>query len=119
VDGRRARAHRLADGSGSRRHGWAYSHTNYVVLGQLLTAITGKPVDAVLQQYVMDPMGLDRTGSNEDTPAMPEPVMHVYSSEQRGFLELPASTPFSVESTFWNPSWTTAKGAVQTTTCAT
>lgn len=95
--------------------GWAYSHTNYVVLGQLLTAITGKPVDAVLQQYVMDPMGLDRTGSNEDTPAMPEPVMHVYSSEQRGFLELPAATPFSVESTFWNPSWTTAKGAVQST----
>ena len=95
--------------------GWAYSHTNYVILGQLLTAITGKPVDEVLAQYVMDPMGLAHTGSNDDTPAMPEPVMHVYSSEQRGFLDLPATTPFSVESTFWNPSWTTAKGAVQTT----
>jgi hypothetical protein len=30
-------------------------------------------------------------------------------------LAVPANTPFYEESTFWNPSWTFAQGAVQTT----
>ena len=39
----------------------------------------------------------------------------MFSSERRADLRVPAGTNFYEESTFWNPSWTTAKGAIQIT----
>jgi hypothetical protein len=39
----------------------------------------------------------------------------VYSSERRGDLLIPSTVPFYEESTFWNPSRTTAEGAIQIT----
>lgn len=93
---------------------WDYSHTNYVILGQALEAITGEPLDALLQAYILDPLGLANTTSAE-TASIPEPVLHAYSSERREALGVDPAARFFEESTFWNPSWTTAKGAVQTT----
>ncbi len=93
---------------------WGYSHTNYVILGKLLAAITGKPTAEVLSEYVLAPMALNDTSSNAGTPAVPEPVLHSFTSERRSFLEVPRKLPFYEEATFWNPSWTTANGAVQT-----
>jgi hypothetical protein len=42
-------------------------------------------------------------------------VLHAFSSERRQTLQIPASIPFYEESAFWNPSWTLAQGAIQTT----
>jgi CubicO group peptidase (beta-lactamase class C family) len=91
---------------------WGYSHTNYVILGRVLEKITGMPLAAGLQRYIMGPMKLTQTRSF-DTPEIPEPVLHTYSSERRSDLHIPAGTPFYEDSTFWDPSWTTANGAVQ------
>lgn len=93
---------------------WGYSHTNYVILGKLLSKITGKSTSAVLSEYVLEPMNLANTSSNAGTPAVPEPALHAFTSERRSFLKVPAKLPFYEEATFWNPSWTTANGAVQT-----
>lgn len=93
---------------------WGYSHTNYVILGKLLSKITGKSTSAVLSEYVLEPMNLENTSSNAGTPAVPEPALHAFTSERRSFLKVPAKLPFYEEATFWNPSWTTANGAVQT-----
>lgn len=95
---------------------WHYSHTNYAILGKLLEKITGKPLDEVMEKYIIKPMGLTDTSSNGNTPAVPEPALHSFSSERRDFLRIPAGTPFYEDATFWNPSWTIANGAVQTTT---
>ena len=95
---------------------WAYSHTNYVILGEVLQKITGKPMADVMQEYVIEPMGLVGTSTNKNTPAIPEPVLHSFSSERRQFLDIPESVGFYEEATFWNPSWTTAEGAVLTST---
>jgi len=95
---------------------WAYSHTNYVILGEVLEAITGKPLADVMQEYVLDPMGLSQTSTNANTPAIPEPVLHSFSSERRADLKIPPAVGFYEEATFWNPSWTTAEGAVLTST---
>ena len=95
---------------------WGYSHTNYVILGRVLEKITGKSTAEVLQDYVLGPMGLTGTSSNGNTPAVPEPVLHTLTSERRGYLEVPRRLPFYEEATFWNPSWTTAPGAVMTST---
>ncbi|MDH6108554.1 D-alanyl-D-alanine carboxypeptidase [Kitasatospora sp. MAP12-15] len=83
---------------------WSYSHGNFVLLGEALERITGTPLDKLLEQRVMGPLGLRNT-QNDFTPEIPDPVLHAFTSE-RGTYE---------ESTFWNPSWTTARGAVITT----
>ena len=94
---------------------WNYAHTNYVILGLALEKVTGRSLDVVLQEKILDPLGLHNTSGNDGTPAIPEPVLHAFSSERREFLKVPADIPFYEESTFWNPSWTLAEGAIQTT----
>jgi CubicO group peptidase (beta-lactamase class C family) len=95
--------------------GWNYAHTNYVILGLALEKITGKPMAEVLEEKVLGPMGLTNTSGNAGTPAIPEPVLHAFTSERKGALNIPDSTGFYEESTFWNPSWTITHGAIQTT----
>jgi CubicO group peptidase (beta-lactamase class C family) len=83
---------------------WSYSHANFMILGEALTAITGTPVDELIRERIVEPLGMEGTESHQ-TAEIPEPVLHAYTSE-RGTYE---------ESTFWNPSWTLAEGAVMTT----
>jgi hypothetical protein len=42
-------------------------------------------------------------------------VLHAFSSERREPLGIAPATRFYEESTYWNPSWTLAQGAIQTT----
>ncbi|MET9735747.1 serine hydrolase domain-containing protein [Streptomyces sp. NPDC006458] len=83
---------------------WNYSHANFVLLGAALEKITGTRLDILLRRQIMGPLGLRET-RNSFTPDIPTPVLHAFTAD-RGTYE---------ESTFWNPSWTTAPGAVQTT----
>lgn len=94
---------------------WNYAHTNYVILGLALEKITGTPMEELLQERVLGPLGLDSTSGNDSTPAIPEPVLHAFTSERRSALGIPEGTDFYEESTFWNPSWTITRGAIQTT----
>jgi CubicO group peptidase (beta-lactamase class C family) len=93
---------------------WNYAHTDYVLLGLALEKATGQDMATLLQNKVLGPLGLKST-ANSDTPEIPRPVLHAFSSERRQALEIPAETPFYEESTYWNPSWTITHGAVQTT----
>ncbi len=93
---------------------WGYSHTNYVILGRVLEKIAGVPLADALRQYVLEPMGLKQTAAFT-TPEIPEPVLHAFSSERREALGIKPGVPFYEEATFWNPSWTTVEGAVETT----
>lgn len=94
---------------------WNYAHTNYILLGLALEKATGQDIAALLQKKVLAPLGLTAT-ANSDTPAIPPPALHAFSSERRAFLKIPTDTPFYEESTYWNPSWTITHGAIQTTT---
>ncbi|KUO10066.1 serine hydrolase domain-containing protein [Streptomyces sp. DSM 15324] len=82
---------------------WSYSHANFQLLGRALEKITGTPLDRLLRKRVYRPLGLRNTAAAE-TAVIPEPVLHAYDDE-RGTYE---------ESTYFNPSWTTAPGAVIT-----
>lgn len=93
---------------------WGYSHTNMSILGKVAEKVTGKPLARLMREYIFGPMGLTQTAVI-DGPAIPEPVLHSYSSERRDGLGVPRGTPFYEDSTFWNPTWTAVKGAVQTT----
>ena len=96
---------------------WNYSHTDYVLLGLALEKITGKPIDQLLEERVLGPLGLNDT-RDAGSAAMPDPVLHAYTSERRGYLGVPDGVPFIEDSTFWNPSWTITRGAVQYTDIA-
>lgn len=86
---------------------FSYSHTNYVILGRVLSLATGTPVADLIQSGILNPLGLRDTRS-ESTPAIQAPALRAFSSE-RGSYE---------ESTDWNPSWTLAEGAIMTTSIA-
>ena len=86
---------------------WSYAHTNFVVLGRALAVATGRPLDALLRDGILAPLGLTGTRSAL-TAEIPPPVLHAFDAE-RGRYE---------ESTYWNPSWTLAHGAIMTTTIA-
>lgn len=94
---------------------WSYAHTNFMILGHILSMIGGAPLDQLLQKKVLGPMGLTQTAAY-GTATVPEPVLHAFSSERRVALGVPPSMPFTEESTFWNPAWGTPIGAAETTT---
>lgn len=93
---------------------WMYSHTNYAILSKVIAKVTGMPTATVMAQCILEPLGLTQTKAL-DTPAIPSPVLHGFSSERRGFLGIPPGEPFYEEATFWNPSWTTGEGLVLVT----
>jgi CubicO group peptidase (beta-lactamase class C family) len=86
---------------------WSYAHTNFVILGKVLEKATGKPLDQLIRDEILTPLALADTRS-EASAAIQEPVLHSFDAE-RGIYE---------DSTYWNPSWTLARGAVMTTNIA-
>jgi CubicO group peptidase (beta-lactamase class C family) len=94
---------------------WDYSHTDYVILGLALERIADQPLDRLIQVGILDPLGLTGTRAFS-TPEITPPVLHAYSSERRAALGIPPATRFYEESTFWNPSWTLARGSIQVST---
>jgi CubicO group peptidase (beta-lactamase class C family) len=94
---------------------WGYAHTNFMVLGGILSRIGGQPLETLLRQKVLDPMGLTNTVGTE-TSEIPSPVLHAFSSERRVALGIPQTGSFYEEATFWNTQWGTPMGANETTT---
>jgi CubicO group peptidase (beta-lactamase class C family) len=73
-------------------HSWRYSHTDFVMLGAILEKVTGKKYSVLLQDLVLDPLGLRDTRLQFD--AAPQlPVLHTL-----------AEGDFQ-DSTYWNPSF--------------
>ena len=93
---------------------WGYAHTNMVILGQILQMTGGKPLATLLRQNILGPLGLTNTVASS-TAAIPNPVLHAFSSERRDALGIPPATPFYEESTYWNPAWSTPAGSTETT----
>jgi len=90
---------------------WDYAHTNYVLLGLVLSKVTGKSLADALQEKVLGPLGLKNTKPNL-TAEIPQPVLHAFSGERRALFGSPPG--LYEESTYWNPSWTLSQGAIET-----
>jgi CubicO group peptidase (beta-lactamase class C family) len=94
---------------------WSYAHTNFMILGEILSKIGRKPLDVLLKEKVLVPMGLKNTTATQ-TSEIPSPILHAFDSERRTALKIPADVAFTEESTFFNSQWGTPIGANQTTT---
>jgi CubicO group peptidase (beta-lactamase class C family) len=93
---------------------WSYAHTNFMILGKILSMIGKAPLATLLQRDVLGPMGLTQTAAYS-TSYIPTPILHSYSSERRVAIGVPSGNPFYEESTFWNAAWGTPDGAAETT----
>lgn len=93
---------------------WNYSHTDVVLLGLALEKITRLPLADLIRQRILSPLGLEDT-SAPGNPTIPEPVLHSYTPERLRGLGVRDQSAVE-DATFWNPSWTLARGAVQVST---
>jgi hypothetical protein len=82
---------------------------------RVLSRNGGQPLDTLLRQKVLDPMGLDNTVGTQ-TSEIPSPVLHAFDSERRTPLGIAPTASFYEESSFWNAQWGTPIGANETTT---
>jgi D-alanyl-D-alanine carboxypeptidase len=73
---------------------WAFSDTNFVLLGEVLRRVGGMPVERLLRRQILGRLGLSETEMRLDSD-IPAPVLHGYSRD-RGRYE---------DSTSWSPSW--------------
>jgi D-alanyl-D-alanine carboxypeptidase len=72
---------------------WAFSDTNFVLLGDIVGRIAHEPSEKAIKQLVLDPLGLNHTRLSPFAD-LPSPVLHAYTT-QRDVYE---------DSTFWSTS---------------
>jgi CubicO group peptidase (beta-lactamase class C family) len=82
-----------------------YAHTNFVLLGQVLTAVTGKSFATLVRQRIFRPLGLRHTTITR-TAFMPSPYLHAYGTD-RGPYE---------DTSSWSPSWGLGTGQLMVST---
>jgi D-alanyl-D-alanine carboxypeptidase len=82
-----------------------YAHTNFVILGNVIEDVTGRPVAKLIRRRILGPLGLRNTAIS-GLPGIAPPVLHAYTAD-RGPYE---------DSTFWSPSWTIAESMIMTST---
>ncbi len=76
-----------------------YSHTELVILGQVLQRATGQSIQELYETYILNPNGLTDTKVPTNQEIQP-PVLHAYTSD-RGVYE---------DCTYYNPSWGSVPG---------
>jgi D-alanyl-D-alanine carboxypeptidase len=81
---------------------WFYSSTNYVVLGLVVEALTGRPLGQELQARILDPLQLEATSFDVDV-AIHDPFAHGYLGPHPG-LPIAAGTLLDI-TTLLSPSF--------------
>jgi D-alanyl-D-alanine carboxypeptidase len=83
---------------------WAFSDTNFVLLGEVLRRVGGMSMDRLLRRRILNRLGLRQTAMRSD-PYIPAPVMHGYSRRRGRY----------VDSSSWSPSWARYTGNMTST----
>jgi D-alanyl-D-alanine carboxypeptidase len=82
----------------------AYSHTEYVILAQIMQRVTGKSMKELYDQYVLGPAGLKETQLPTDA-SIPPPFLHSYMSDGGKYEDISG----------WSPSWALSYGGLTST----
>ena len=78
---------------------WSYSHTDNVILGQVIQRATEQSMKELYEKNIFKPLGMQNTQFPTNRKIQ-RPVLHAFTSD-RGFYE---------DCTFWNPSWGSTPG---------
>ncbi|MFF3993836.1 serine hydrolase domain-containing protein [Streptomyces cyaneofuscatus] len=84
---------------------YAYSNTNFVVVGMLIEELTGRPVADAYQRRIIKPLGLRQT-------AYVHPDTRIKGTHVRGYLHPDEAGAPLVDSTEQTVSWAQSAGAV-------
>ena len=87
---------------------FAYSNTDYILLGLIIQAATGQTVGQQLQDRIFTPLDLRQTSFPYAKPTLPRPFAHGYLLNQPG-----ATGPADI--TVISPSWAWAAGGIVST----
>ncbi len=79
--------------------GWAYSHTNFALLGEVMEQASGQAVAELFESRIFEPLGMD-TAKVDTTNAIGSPAFHAFTHERDVYEE----------STSWNPTWALNSG---------
>ncbi len=83
--------------------GFLYSNTNFVMLGLIIEDVTGKPFGEVLDERILQPLGMTST-TFPDTSELPDPWWH--GTTDQGVAD--GAAP--VDASLWSPSFAWAAG---------
>jgi CubicO group peptidase (beta-lactamase class C family) len=78
-----------------------YSHTEYVMLGEVIERATGKSLGELYQTHILGPNGLTETYYPQDQEIR-RPVLHAYTSDRKMYEDC----------TYYNPSWGSHPGGL-------
>ena len=83
---------------------WSYAHTNFVILGKVLEKATGRPLQELIGDGILEATFAQRYAKRDDGhhPAAGASRLRCRARKIRRDL------------TYWNPSWTLAEGAIMT-----
>lgn len=81
-----------------------YSNTNTVLLGMVIEQVTGEPIDQVLAEQIIEPLGLDHTLMPTDG-SFPDP-------HPQGYTMQGVDGDVPDDATDWDPSWAWTAGAM-------
>jgi D-alanyl-D-alanine carboxypeptidase len=81
-----------------------YSHTEYVILAQIMQRVTGKSMNELYDKYVLGPAGLKETQLPTDTSIQP-PFLHSYMHDRTK----------DEDASGWSPSWALSYGGLTST----
>jgi CubicO group peptidase (beta-lactamase class C family) len=70
---------------------WAYSNSNYLLLGEIIERVTGRQFHAVVEQEIFRPLGMTSTSYRVDLPVRPA----------LGYTRVSGST----DGSRWTPAW--------------
>ena len=83
---------------------WAFSDTNFLLLGEILRRVGRSPVDRQLQRQILRPLGLRQTAMHFDS-RIPAPGVHAYLKPGGRYTD-----------TFtWSPTWALYAGNMTST----
>ena len=79
---------------------WSYAHTNFVIVGKVLEKATGKALADLIRDGVLEPLSLNGYAERSDRCDL----------RSRCCMPSTPSAALYEESTYWDPSWTLARG---------
>lgn len=87
--------------------GFQYSNSNFVMLGQIVEQVTGKPFARALDEMILTPLKLSQTSYPADS-ALPRPTWRAYTAQG-------STTGNILDATFWSPTFASTAGQMIST----
>lgn len=87
---------------------WAYSNSNYVLLGLVIERVTGQRLQEAFAQRLFDPAGLEHTALDLPADLVPR--------RARGYRRAPEAPSGQIVADWVSPTMTWAAGGLRTTT---